>query len=256
MILSKLFPHLRPRAQKLYWASRLLTFYGRNLLGAPKPEDIPEQAGPAYRKRLSKTYFNIWTERVPPTAEQVEKWMIGSLWTTQLRIEQEKRVAQTTFWVSAFLCTALVAAGGLIAKSGEEIESWYSQRKASAQAKAEAQYQAQRGELIKEWTAEAQAYSADECFKQASKFRSASTASQRDQAAAIETGCAGKVDELEELALSWSEGQCRSNATQIADAIEAGRKATWADLVVMQRGCAKRFPEVLREVSERAAKQN
>lgn len=238
MILDRLFLHLRPRNVPTKWlASRVLSFYGRLFIGAPKPDQIPSPHK-GMRERLSATYFDIKEDR-PPT-KQNDHWKIGMLWLTQVRVEEEKQVARAAFLYSALLCTALVAAGGLLHKTTNGLDSWWKERAAKAEAAVRAEYAAKRTDLIKEWKEEASTYTAKQCLDQATKLRVRDTDEKRDHYDAIESGCADKRAEVADIGAAWTIQQCadyaRKGNAQAKD--NPAVQKTWADGQVLEVGCA------------------
>jgi hypothetical protein len=236
MILDRLFIHLRSRdLPEKFLASRVLSFYGRLLIGAPRPEQIPSP-DKKMRQRLADTYFDIKEDR-PPT-KQNDNWKIGMLWLTQLRVEEEKQVARAAFIWSAVLCTALVAAGGMLHTSTTGIEGWWKARQAKAEAAERAEYAAKRAALQKEWAEEISGYSAQRCLDEASKLRVRDTDEKRDHYAAIEQGCTKHRNAIADIGKSWSMEQCVEFARKgNAQLNEQKGQQTWADFQVFQMGC-------------------
>lgn len=236
MILDRLFIHLRSRdLPEKFLASRVLSFYGRLFIGAPRPEQIPSP-DKKMRERLSDTYFDMKEDR-PPT-KQNDHWKIGMLWLTQLRVEEEKQVARAAFLYSALLCTALVAAGGMLHTSTTGIEGWWKARQAKAEAAERAEYAKKKAALQKEWAAEIAGYSAQRCLDEASELRVRDTDEKRDRYAAVERGCAKHLNAIADIGKSWTIEQCADFARKGNDQIsnEKGQQ-TWADFQVYQMGC-------------------
>ena len=236
MILDRLFIHLRSRdLPEKFLASRVLSFYGRLFIGAPRPEQIPTP-DKKMRERLSDTYFDMKEDR-PPT-KQNDHWKIGMLWLTQLRVEEEKQVARAAFLYSALLCTALVAAGGMLHTSTTGIEGWWKGRQAKAEAAERAEYAKKKAVLEKEWAKEIATYSAQRCLDEATKLRVRDTDEKRDRYTAIESGCSKHEDAIADIGKSWTIEKCADFARKANKQIdkENGRQ-TWADFQVFQVGC-------------------
>lgn len=236
MILKTLFPNLRRGKPGLYLASRVLDFYGRRFIGAPKAEDFPAAVPAKLREFYAKTYYYL----------PVDRWLrkrnkhseLGQLFSTQVRQEEEPLVGNVAFVFPVLLCTALVGAGGALHKSTTGIEDWWKARTAKAEAAERAEYAAKRAALQKEWAAEIAGYSAQRCLDEATKLRVRDTDEKRDRYAAIEQGCTKHAQAIADIAKTWSIEQCvdfaRKGNVQINN--EKGQQ-TWADFQVYQMGC-------------------
>lgn len=236
MILAKLFPNLRRGKPGLYLASRVLDFYGRRFIGAPKAEDFPAVVPAKLREHYARTFYYL----------PVDRWLrkrnrhseLGQLWSTQLRQEEEPQVGKVAFVYPVLLCTALVAAGGMLHTSTSGIEGLWKARAAKAEAAERAEYAAKRAALQKEWAEEIAGYSAQRCLDEASKLRVRDTDEKRDRYAAIEQGCTKHRNAIADIGKSWSMEQCVEFARKgNAQLNEQKGQQTWADFQVFQMGC-------------------
>lgn len=230
MILRTLFPHLSRGSYKRFFASRLLSLYGQTFIGAPKLDDLPEQAGDAVRQRIVDTYFNIQADRLP--RKRLPNWELGALKAAQLRDEEEKVVSVAAVLIPMVVCTVIVAVGGMVQSSTAGLEKWAQKRKAAAAAEDAREYAERREVLTKEWLAEAQAYSAQQCLDQASELRTRATPEDNDRYAALQTGCANKRQDIRALSAGWSINQCADFARDANEQMKGGGSQTWADQLV------------------------
>lgn len=244
MLLESLFVHLRRGQPTRFLASRLLSFYGRLLIGGPKASDIPASAPKAVREHLASTYFDLPVDRLP--RKRLDQWEIGSLWMAQLRDEEEKQVAKAAFLYSAVLCTLLVGAGSLLHKSTTGIETWWKQHKAESAAEEAAEYRAKAETMKKEWATEIAGYSAQKCIDEVSGLRIRKTSEALDRYTVLESGCSAKRDEILAIAKPWTIDQCADYGNEATSQAKSGGEFTWVDRLIVQDVCFPAHGEALR----------
>ncbi|MBJ6984035.1 hypothetical protein [Luteimonas sp. MC1750] len=245
MILDKIFIHLRKTGTTgKFLASHVLNWYGKLFIGAPKPEDIP---GPDddVKRRISDTYFNISTERMP--LKRNANWEISQLWTAQLRDEEEKQVGIAAYIYPIVICTLLMAAGGAVHKATTNPDGWWQQRQAKSAAEKAAKYEAQREDNIQQWTVQAQSYSAQKCLDETSKLRVRHEREDHDRYSAIEKGCRENAEEISQIGQTMNLSKCEAFGRHLFEDLE-GRNGsmTWADDLAWRGGCMSRFGTELR----------
>lgn len=234
-MLKSLFIHLRRGEPGRFFASKVLSWYGRTFIGGPKAEDIPSP-DKGVRKRLADTYFDLPVDRIP--RKRNDHWEIGSLWNTQLRDEEEKQVSAAVVVNTAILCTVLIASGTLINKTTTGVETAWKEHKAKVAADEAKAYQVKREELNKRWLADAKGFSAQKCVDAVSDLRVRKTPEELDHYTALQSGCSAKEAEIVALGETWDVKRCLVFGQRIADDVkETDGHMTWIDMLVWREGC-------------------
>lgn len=238
-MLKLLFIHLRRGEPGRFFASKVLTWYGRAFIGGPKPQDIPSPDKDV-RQRLAETYFDLPVDRIP--RKRNDHWQIGALWNTQLRDEEEKPVSEAVVINTVFLCTILIASGTLIHKTTKGVETAWKEHKAKVAVDEAKAYQAKRADLNKGWLADANTFSAKQCVDAVSELRIRKTPEELDHYTALETGCTPKEAEIVALGETWDMKRCLVFGQRIADDVkDTNGNMTWVDMLVWRQGCLTRY---------------
>lgn len=237
MILDKFFVHLRHGEPGRFLASRVLSLYGRLLIGGPSVDQIPGQ-DEAVRRHLAKTYFDMPVDRTP--AKRNYSHEVSALWVENLRQEEHPQVARAVVIASSVLCTVMFSLSGALGKSAAEFKEWRTER-AQEQAQQDArEYAMKRAELVKALSAEVAGYDAKRCLQEATALRLRDTEEKRDRYNTIEAGCADKRQALVAMGQAWSLQQCADYAIDMEAELKANPAAqrTWADHQVFHAGCS------------------
>lgn len=246
MILDKFFVHLQPPGKKRFFASVLLSFYGRLFIKGPKPSDMPEAIPLEVREHYCKHYFDIPVDRaMPKYHDGIE---LASMWSEQLRQKEHPQVARSCLIWAAPACTILIGLGALIYKSSEGIEGWWQKRQAVAQAEKEAEYSGKRQELIASWTKTAQGWSAQRCVEEANDLRVRDSLQKKDQYSAYQEGCKSQVERISEIGKSMNVSACEKYGRgYIDDVIGEDGDPTWADQLIWQDACLRNYTAELQK---------
>ena len=225
----------RARWAHISLAGRVLDFYGRHCLGAPKPEQIPGD-NDAVKALLAERFHALPVERKP--AKFSDGFGKGAKWNTQVRYFEHRLVGYVMPIVTALLCTVLVGSAGLVQKTFAGAEKWNNQRKAENAAEEAREYAAKREGLKKEWAAEVAGYSAQDCLDEATELRVRDTDEKRDRYAVLQSGCVDKTQAIVDIGKSWSITKCADFAIEGNKQInEKKGQQTWVDSLVFQQGC-------------------
>ncbi|MBA0273630.1 hypothetical protein D7U77_13480 [Stenotrophomonas maltophilia] len=218
-----------------WFASYVLTFYGRLCIGGPKVDDLPKQAPTKVRQRIVDTWFNHSEDRLPE--KRLDKWEVGQLKAAQLRDEEEKWAAVRAFLYSVGLVLVLYGLGAGINKAASGVEARWERHKAEVAAEEAREYAAKRDTLMKEWAAEIAGYSAQKCIDEVSDLRDRKTDQKRDRYTALQKGCAAKRADIEKLAKTWSLDDCTNFGIQTNKQLAEGGSHTWVDELIFRGHC-------------------
>lgn len=132
MILDKIFLQYAD-GKKLTFGSWFMTKCGNSFIGTLDDNGIEE-----VRDDLKLSYFNIQSDRIPPTHDKVamEQWKLESKLLTQYREITRPAIAKGSFYFALALVGILIAFGGSIRLGSDgikKIEEWW-QTKTTAEA--------------------------------------------------------------------------------------------------------------------------
>lgn len=235
MILRLLFPHLRRGKPGKWFASYVLTFYGRLFIGGPTVDDLPKQAPMKVRQRIVGTWFDHNEDRLPE--KRLDKWEVGQLKAAQLRDEEEKWAAVRAFLYSVGLVLVLYGLAAGVNKAASGFEARWAKHKAEVAAEEAREYAAKRDILKKEWAADIARYSAQKCIDEVSELRDRKTDQKRDRYTALQQGCADKRADIEKLAKTWSLDDCTKAGVQLNKQLADGASHTWVDELIFRGHC-------------------
>ena len=124
MILDKIFLQYAD-GKKLTFGSWFMTKCGNSFIGTLDDNGIEE-----VRDDLKLSYFNIQSDRIPPTHDKVamEQWKLESKLLTQYREITRPAIAKGSFYFALALVGILIAFGGSIRLGSDgikKIEEWW-----------------------------------------------------------------------------------------------------------------------------------
>lgn len=248
-LLGKFFVHLQSPGNQRFFASVLLTFYGRLFIKGPKPEDMPSIIPLEVREHYCKHYFDIPADRaMPKYHDGIE---LASMWSERLRQKEHPQVAKSCLIWAAPACTILIALGALIHTSSEKIEKRWQKRQVAAQAEKEAEYSGKRQELIASWTKTAQGWSAQRCVEEANDLRVRDSLQKKDQYSAYQAGCDAQVEKVSQIGMDMSFSACKKYGRRyIDDVIGKDGDPTWADQLILHGSCLRNHSVELQDYLE------
>lgn len=225
----------RARWAHISLAGRVLDFYGRHSLGAPKPEQIPGD-NDAVKALLAERFHALPVERKP--AKFSDGFGKGAKWNTQVRYFEHRLVGYVMPIVTALLCTLLVGLASLAEPMWKKLEEKNNERKAENAAEERREYAAKLEGLKKEWAAEAAGYSAQDCLDEVSELRVRDTDEKRDHYTVLQSGCVDKTQAIVDIAKTWSITKCADFAIEGNKQINKKKgQQTWVDSLVFQQAC-------------------